>query len=254
MEQFKLGGVEHGGGHLSQENAVRLLLFSLLVALGHRVQQGAAAGEDGTGRGQASRALQAQARAATRELRLAEVARVVARRGSSSTSLLDLPLAAVCTCLGAPDLRSLACTSRELRDTANDEHLWAALFERRFGAVRQYLGEQECSLDINGANGVPWRLRYWSWEYTWRERVVSAHHDIWAPHPTLLVHGHFLKVEQLINEHPGGAELLGNAMGLGRDVGDLFDIAAHPPRALARLRELTVPDLEVPAQHEPLLG
>lgn len=157
----------------------------------------------------------------------------------------------ICAFLGADDLQALASTCAELREAATDDRQWAELFGMRFGAVSRY------TVSLGGEDAqdppMPWRFAYWAWERTWRERVLRVQGDIWGPNPQLLVHGRFLRLEQLINDHPGGAELLGNAMRLKRDVGDLFEFAAHPPRARELLTKLEVPELSVPAEHAPLL-
>jgi hypothetical protein len=239
MSTSSLGA--HGPlGPLGQETAVRLLVVSFLLVLRRQYIQGTFAS--------------AVTKRHVGPPPQAHVSRVSDGRPRSDAilSLQDLPASIqthICAFLCAPELNALACTSLELREAATDERLWQQLFGRRFGSVLRCLHD-ESSADA----GLPWRLRYWTWERSWRERVLSRHNNIWAPDPKLLVHGRFLRVSQLLNDHPGGAELLGNAMALGRDVGDIFDFVAHPPRAVALLDKLAVAELAVAEAHEPLLA
>mmetsp|Transcript_3388 Transcript_3388/g.9685 ORF Transcript_3388/g.9685 Transcript_3388/m.9685 type:complete len:336 (-) Transcript_3388:325-1332(-) len=166
--------------------------------------------------------------------------------------LQELPaplLQHICLFLGADTLTTLACSCSELREAATDDRLWHGLFQKRFPLALRRLAEHHM-----GSLDLPWRYRYWAWERSWRQQVLRTQEDIWGSDPQLLLHGRFYRVAQLINEHPGGAELLDSAMRLRRDAGDLFDFAGHPPRAWKMLEKLCVEELQVPDEHEPLLG
>lgn len=237
MRTRTTGAVHLLASSLGQDTAVRLLLVSALYVL--RRLSGAPAA--GAGRANPpARAIAAPPAARARSA------------GAGGSSLSGLPSAIhahICSYLGATDLQSLALASVELREAATFPQLWRALLAARFGAVARFLGDEEALLR---AGSAPWRLRYWQWERSWRQRVLATHRDIWSVRPVLLVHGRFFRVEKLLNEHPGGAELLGAAMQLGRDVGDIFDVAAHPPRARELLARLEATELSVPPEHRPL--
>ncbi|KAJ1626669.1 hypothetical protein T492DRAFT_1030742 [Pavlovales sp. CCMP2436] len=237
MSTSSVGAQAHGPlgplGPLGQETAVRLLIVSLLVILRRQYQQGTVKRDAGPPP-------------------QAHVSRMSDGRLCCDASLQGLPSSlqlTICTFLSAPQLSALAATSLELRVAATDEHLWQQLFACRFDAVLRYLP----SLDSDADACLPWRVRYWLWERSWRERVLSQKRDIWAPDPMLLVHGRFVRVSQLLNDHPGGPQLLGDAMALGRDVADIFDFVAHPPRAHALLDKLHCAELHVADTHEPLV-
>lgn len=156
----------------------------------------------------------------------------------------------ICAHLSPCDLMSLGQACSELRQAACDEQLWRALFEKRFAWVEAEVARPMAE----DALEMPWRLRYWLWNRTWRQRVLHAQSDIWDRDPKLLIHGRFYRIAGLINIHPGGAELLGGAMKLRRDVADLFDVAGHPPRAFTLLESLCVSELDATAEMSALLG
>lgn len=257
-------------GPLNQETAMRLLVVSVLVVIRRHYQQQTCGGAppSATGALRSGERSVAAVEGTLRPARVADAAAAAPRAervaplaeqaSTARVSLSDLPAGAhtcVCAFLGAADLNALAATSRELREAATDERLWAALDEARFGGVRRQIATAANAdrAAPTAAPALPSRLRYWSWQQTWRTRVLASQHgDIWSADPMLLVHGRFLRAKGLINDHPGGAELLGGAMRLGRDVGDLFEMAGHAAKARHMLATLEVVELRVPELHAPL--